>query len=127
MAGPHRIFDLPATGEDELGPSFTVAGEIFQCAPEAPGRSVLTVLAAATQGMTHKAAACLEFLDSVIVPEDAERFERVTKTARPAIPVKTWTDIVNWLLETYNEPRPFGPVSGSPDGAPSTGDTSKGD
>jgi hypothetical protein len=98
--------------------SFTIDGEEYLAVPLLPGEALLRMAKLAGGGESPGAAAgaVIEFLDTALVPESAERFaERFRSTENP-ITIEEAASVVRWLVEDVYQSRPTVPPSPSPSG-----------
>lgn len=103
---------------------FTIDGDTFECAPVLPaaGTRLLLALAETVEGSAGSAQIAMigDFLDTVMLPESAERFAaRMKDPARP-IDDDQIGDVLKWLVERYGQ-RPTVPPTPSDGGRPTTG------
>jgi hypothetical protein len=94
---------VPETPEVEVAPlGFDLAGESFEVFPEAPGIVLLEFVEATTSEVRNASAAALtKFLRSVMTAEEWARLDAVLHDPKHMIDVKTITEIVSFIAESY--------------------------
>lgn len=114
-------------GEDMPPIEFTLDAQLYYAAPVAPGDAIMHTAVIAESGTNgQRAMAIAEFLDTVLLPESAERIGARLRNPKDPLTAQDAGEIVRWLLEdVYGEGRPTSPSSAgsespSADGAAST-------
>ena len=104
---------------------FDIDGEVFNCATELPAGAAKLLAQMAVATDVQRMLKVSEFLDMVLLPDDAQRFAtRLSDPVRP-ISIATYGAIIEWMLEEYGM-RPTQP-SGSSASSPMNGGTSSTD
>lgn len=65
---PHKDFGAYEPDDDDEGPTFTLAGELFHCLPEMPGGAFVNIASVNPDDMSR-------FIRRCLVPEDRRRFD----------------------------------------------------
>lgn len=115
------ILDFDQIIAEEFQPKdpvpFRFHGEIFKAHGDGPGMVMLQFIAAAmSDDGAATVDAMLDFLKACMPDEEYSRFVAVCNDPKIATPVEHLGVIVRGLLGKYNNPRPTGPSSSSPDG-----------
>lgn len=122
--GPEFSITFQFKAPEESGQPDTLTTETFRCMPE-PNAQTQQILwmAWSEQQAARRAAAIIEVIRSILLPEDEQRFNQTISRKDIRVRVDDLIEIYKWLLEVYGE-RPTQPPSGSSDGRPSTEATS---
>jgi hypothetical protein len=82
---------------------FAIDDEVFNCASDLTGGAALQLSALVNSKDSEKVHQIGQFLDLVLLPEDAVRFAaRMRDTTRP-VTIAMLGQILQWVLEEYSE------------------------
>lgn len=92
----HKDFDAAAREASGEPLTFTLGGEVFTTTPELPALPMLKLAAAADKEGAEAAAAFYEFVQAMLVPGDAPRFEAMALRTR--LGMEALGEVVRWLI-----------------------------
>lgn len=119
----HREFTLTPTQADP--PTFSVAGREFKALPEPPAGVLTDFVATADGSVAAQLSGLVGFIAGCLPEADADAFVLLIHDKDTIVPLKTLSDIAQWLSEAYTG-RPTTPLSSSQPGSTPTGATSEG-
>jgi hypothetical protein len=99
----NRFKDFGQGGDVTKTPlSFKLHGEEFECRPNIQGKTLLDIVANATDDGAGAAKTITAFFDVCLFPESAERFNTLLTNPDKIVTVETLGDITAWLVEEYS-------------------------
>lgn len=102
-----------STGEPR---KFAIDDEVFRCAADLPAGAATFLARMAKAVPTDRILMLGDFLDLIILPEDAERFAARLGDPTHPITMNKFGEIIEWMLEEYGV-RPTQPSSSSANGS----------
>lgn len=99
----NRFKDFGSGGEVSKAPlSFKLHDEEFECRPNIQGKTLLDIVANATEDGVGAAKTITAFFDVCLLPESSERFNALLSNPDKIVTVETLGDITAWLVEEYS-------------------------
>lgn len=100
----NRFKDFGSGGEVSKAPlSFKLHGEEFECRPNLQGKTLLDIIAnAGDDDGVGAAKSITEFFNVALLPESAERFNKLLTDPDKIVTVDTLGEITAWLVEEYS-------------------------
>lgn len=126
---PHKDFEADRRIDRGETVTFTLNGEGYEAAADAPGGAILDVAATATDDSLpdgRRAMAIGTFLDAVLLPESAERFADRFRDPTNPITLEQATELLTWLVEEVYVGRPTARSRPSRPGPRATGRSTSG-
>lgn len=119
MTQRHKVFNSKPKVQTPV--TFELDGDSFTAVPAIPGAKLLDFIADADSNDGGRASqALVDFMESVIVPEDRERFTALIRDEDRVIEIELLAEICEWLVGEYAQ-RPTESPSASFAGPPSSG------
>jgi hypothetical protein len=99
----NRFKDFGSGGDVTKTPlSFKLHGEEFSCRPNLQGKTLLDIIANASDDGAGAAKSITEFFNVALLPESAERFNALLIDPEKIVTVDALGDITAWLVEEYS-------------------------
>jgi hypothetical protein len=120
----HKDFTSARRAEQGESVTFTLNGESYEAAADAPGGALLDIAAQAgdeTANDGARAMAIATFLDSVLLPDSAERFADRFRDPLNPITLEQAVEVLQWLVGEVYVGRPTATRSPSANGRSRTG------
>jgi hypothetical protein len=99
----NRFKDFGSGGEVSKEPlTFKLHDEEFKCKPNLQGKTLLDIVAGASDDGAGAAKSITAFFDVCLMPDSVERFNALLVNPDTIVTVDTLGEITAWLVEEYS-------------------------